>query len=190
MKTVLGLAILAATLSACVSARPVSGAYASAATTITLAETWSDVSDYTQAQTPGSKVLTLDGPALNKLYLVSDIKPGQSIVRSVSKEKPTPVLRADLSFNEQVEFVTDSIAAMGYFRVETHDLRPQKIGAVDGLRFDFDAQTQEGLNIDGTALAAMSGGRFNLVMFMAPEEHYFPASKNRVEAILASTKLK
>jgi hypothetical protein len=190
MKKHLAAAVLAASLAACVSAKPVSGALVSASTTVTLAETWSDVSDYAQAETPRSKVLTLDGPLLNRLYIISDIKPGQSIVRAASKEKPTPVLRADLSFNEQVEFVADSIAALGYFRVETHDLRPQKFGAIDGLRFDFDAQTQEGLNIDGTALSVMSNGLFHTVMFLAPEEHYFPVSKARVEAILESARLK
>jgi hypothetical protein len=186
----LAVAVLAAGLAGCLSAKPVSGSYAAAATTITLTELWSDVSDYTSGQTPNSKVLTRDGPLLNQLYVVSDLKPGQSIVRAASKEKPTPVLRADLSFNEQVEFVSDSVAALGYFRVETHDLRPQKFGNVDGLRFDFDAQTQEGLNMDGTALAAMSNGRFHLLMFLAPEEHYFAASKNRVEGILSSARLK
>ena len=133
--------------------------------------------------------MTLDGPALNRLYM-SDIKVGESIVRAQSKEKPTPVLGADLSFNEQVEFVVDSIAALGYFRVESHGLRPQKFGATEGLRFEIDAQTQEGLNIDGTALAAMSNGQFHLVLFLAPEEHYFGASSKQVETILASATLK
>lgn len=183
-------AVLALSLAACVSAKPVSGNLTAASATVTLAEMWSDVSDYTQGQTPGSKVLTQDGPALNRLYIVSDIKPGQSIVRAQSKEKPTPVLRADLSFNEQVEFVADSVAALGYFRVETHDLRPQKFGAAEGLRFDVDAQTQEGLNVDGTALATMSNGAFHLILFLAPEEHYFGASQSKVETILASAKLK
>lgn len=189
MKNLALTAALALSLTACASVKPVSGPLSNATTGVTLAETWSDISDYTQGQTPGSKVLTMDGPALNRLFVVGEIKPGQSIVRAASKEQPTPVLRSDLSFNEQVEFVADSIAAMGYFRVETHDLRPQTFGSVEGLRFDIDAQTQDGLNIDGTALAVMNKGAFHLVLFLAPEEHYFGASKARVETILSSAKV-
>ena len=62
-------------------------------------------------------------------------------------------------------------------------------GSVEGLRFDIDAQTQDGLNIDGTALAVMNKGAFHLVLFLAPEEHYFGASKARVETILSSAKV-
>ena len=112
--------LLALSLTACASVKPVSGPLSNATTGVTLAETWSDISDYTQGQTPGSKVLTMDGPALNRLFVVGEIKPGQSIVRAASKEQPTPVLRSDLSFNEQVEFVADSIAAMGYFYLSNH----------------------------------------------------------------------
>lgn len=183
-------ALAAASLAACVSTRPVNGPLTNAGATITLNETWTDFSDFTQGSTPGVKVLTMDGLALNQLFVVSNVKPGQPIVRAASKEKPTPTLRADLSFNEQVEFIADSIAALGYFRVETRDLRPQKFGAADGLRFEIDAQTQDGLNIDGTALAAMSNGAFHLVMFLAPEEHYFTASQAKVESILSSASLK
>ncbi len=191
MKNLILTAALALSLTACAAtARPVVGSLTSSQTTITLNDTWSDISEFTQGVTPGSKVLTLDGPALNRLY-VSDIKVGQPMVRSSSKEKPTPVLRADLSFNEQVEFVADSVAALGYFRVETRDLRPQKFGSLDGLRFEVDAQTQEGLNIDGAVLAAMSkDGVLHLVMFLAPEEHYFSASSQSVEKILASAQVR
>ena len=135
---------------------------------------------------PKAKVLTVDGPLLNQLYVVGDIKPGEPLVKAASKEKPTPLYRADMSYNEQVEFVAESLAALGFFRVETRDLRPQAFTVPDGVRFDFDAQTQDGLDIDGTALTATRNGKFHLVLFLAPQEHYYPALLPRVENILES----
>jgi hypothetical protein len=167
------------------------GPYKAFGTSVSLESTWADITGINALFSPGTpraKVLSMDGPFLNRLYLV-ELKPGEPMVRAASRERPTPVFRADMSENEQVEMVAESVTALGYSRVETRDLRPQTVSGVEGLRFDFDAQTKEGLNIDGTALAARTRDRLHLIVFFAPEEHYFPALRDRVETILASAKL-
>lgn len=151
---------------------------------------WSDVTGLYGAQTPKTRVLTLNGMLLDRLYLVGGVAPGKSIVRSFSKEKPTPLMRADLSQTEQVEFITDSIAALGYKRVESVGVQPQSFAGKDGLRIDYAAQTAEGLDIRGAALIAVSDNKMNAMIFLAPKEHYFPQSIARVEAIFRSAAAK
>jgi hypothetical protein len=182
------LAISLLSLSACVSITAAKGTVPVSAGgySVALDQTWSDVTALHRTQTPSARILTLDGVLLDRLYLVGGLAPGSSLVRSPSKERPSPVVRADLSANEQIEFITDSITALGYKRVEASGLRPQTFAGADGLRIDYAAQTAEGLEIGGTALIATRGAKLNAIIFLAPKEHYFTQNIAKVEAVFAS----
>ncbi|HWA23994.1 MAG TPA: hypothetical protein VG735_16505 [Caulobacterales bacterium] len=175
-------------LSACVSITAAKGTVPLAAGgySIALEQTWSDVTALYGAQTPKARVLTLDGVLLDRLYLIGGVGPGASIVRSPLKERPSPVMRADLSLTEQVEFLTDSISALGYKRVESTGVRPQTFGGADGVRVDYRAQTAEGLEIGGTALLAVRAGKLNAMVFLAPQEYYYPQNIEKIEAVFRS----
>jgi hypothetical protein len=179
-------------LSACVSITAATGPtpVAAGGYSVVLDQTWSDVTSLYGVQTPKTRVLTLDGVLLDRLYLIGGIAPGAPIVKSFSKEKPTPLLRADMSPTELVEFTTDSIAALGYKRVESTGLRPQSFAGSDGLRIDYLAQTDDGLEISGAALVAVTNGKLNAIVFLAPKEYYFQQNIDKVEAIFRSATFK
>jgi len=156
---------------------------------VTLGRNWSDVSAVTYPRVKKVKLLTIDGPLLNRLYLTEGLAVGDRIVGSVSKERPTPVVRSGMSATERMEFVADSVAAMDYQRVQTAKPRPAKIGEASGVRFDLTAQTKDGLDIQGTSVVVEQGGKLFVILYLAPAEHYFQAGLAEVEQVMASARI-
>lgn len=156
---------------------------------ITLQAGWADISRWMVFRPRGLRLLTADGPLLNRLYVTEGLKPSEFIVRPQSREQPTPTYRGGMSSRELVEFVTDSVAAMGYVRVESREVRPATFGAAPAIRFDIAAATPEGLEIAGAALLAERAKRLYLMLYLAPREHYFAARLGDVEKVFASATL-
>ncbi|PTT11621.1 hypothetical protein, partial [Caulobacter sp. HMWF025] len=134
------------------------------------------------------RLLSMDGPLLNRLYVTDGLAPGEFMVKPMAKERPTPTYRAGMSPAEQMEFVSDSMGALEYQRVETDNPRPAKFGTADALRFDLKAKTKEGLDISATALVAEHKERLYVVLYIAPTEHYFAAELPEVETVIGSVK--
>jgi hypothetical protein len=63
-------------------------------------------------------------------------------------------------------------------------LRPHSLGALTGFRFDFRFQGGDGLIYLGTAIMVERGKYLNLVVYMAPLEHYNPCNRAAVETKL------
>lgn len=157
---------------------------------INLIQPWNDVSLIMTARPAKVRLLSLDGPLLNRLYLTDGLMPGDFMVKPAAKERPTPVYRKAMSANERVEFVSDSVAALDYRNIQTTALRPGKFGTHSALRFDLTAQTSEGLDMSGTALISEIEGKAYVLVFLAPREHYYGAQQAEVEDIFNSIKLK
>lgn len=161
------------------------GAYKTAnAFNVTLARPWSDMTGMLMPRPVGVRLLTMDGPALNQLYLAS-LAPGAPLFRPADRDTPVVTYRADMSDTELVEFVIDSLA-VAYQDPQSTGLRPQMLAGASGVRFDIAARTSAGLNMSGTALVARAGDKLNLMLFLAPSEHYYSAFAGEVEAIFAS----
>ena len=166
------------------------GAYAVGADySVTLTRQWSDVSAIMNARPKKVHLLSIDGPLLNRLYLTEGLAPGDFMVKPTAKDKPTPTYRADLSATEVVEFVANSVSALDYQKVETSNLRPQPFAGGDALRFDIKAQSMDGLNISGSALASESHGKLYVILFLAPSEHYYDDGMSEVEKVMHSADL-
>ncbi|PWE16702.1 hypothetical protein DDZ18_10860 [Marinicauda salina] len=130
--------------------------------------------------------LTVDGPLLNMVFVAGGIEDGEGIVRERNEEQPVPAFRSGMSELELAEFVADSLAALEFHDVETADIRPQDLAGTPGVRMDLAATLESGLVIRGTALAAASDGALDLILFVAPGEHYYEAYADDVEAIMRS----
>ncbi|OXE36648.1 MAG: hypothetical protein CGW95_06380 [Phenylobacterium zucineum] len=135
------------------------------------------------------RTLTLDGHLLNCLYLTDGLKVGQSLVPAVSKDQPIPVYRKAMSVTEQVEFVTDSLTAMGFASADASGLSRAVVSGKTGVRFDIKAVNPDGLQISGMAQVLESDDRLYVAVFLAPTEHYFKEGQSEAARILASLKL-
>jgi hypothetical protein len=189
MKTQMTLAALSLSIALAGCAAPTlvnPGPYAVGSTQVTVGRAWSDISVLMEGRPKGVRLLSIDGPLLNRLYVSDGLKAGDFMVRPQAKEKPTPVIRDQMSASERMEFVTDSVAALGYLRVERQRPRPASLAGKPAVRFDLTAQTPEGLEIAGTCQIAEIGGRTYVVLFLAPAEHYFGAALAEVESVMAS----
>ena len=176
-------------LTACVAIKPVPpGPYASGGHQITVGRTWTDLGPVFGSP-KAVRMLTVDGPMLNSLFVIDGLKPGEYIIRGPSKEQPSPTFKAGMSPTEQVEFLADSLVAIGFQRVETDGLRPVKIGSNDGMRVDITAKTAAGLDISGIAQLAEVNGRLYILLYTAPTEHYFAATKAEVESVMSSARI-
>ena len=153
---------------------------------VKLGQTWSDVSQAMTGASPKVKVLTLDGPMLNRLYLSDGLTRGEYLIKPARSDHATPPYREGMAPKELVEFVADSVSAQGFERVETQNLRPAKFRDADVIRFDLNAVTQAELEMQGTAQVAEISGKLYVLLYLAPREHYFAASLAEVESIFAS----
>ncbi|MDR3507514.1 MAG: hypothetical protein P4L64_06410, partial [Caulobacteraceae bacterium] len=133
------------------------------------------------------RLLTIDGPLLDRLYMTDGLGAGDYLFKPTAKEAPTPTLHAGMSATERVEFVADSVTALDYKRVETSNLRPGRFLDTDGVRFDITGATKEGLNISGTAVVVEKAGKVYLALYLAPTEHYYAATLDEVESIIKSS---
>jgi len=156
------------------------------ATQVTLGREWSDVSLLMNSRSKKVRLLSIDGPLLNRLYVSDGLVVGDYLVKPAAKERPTPVIRADMSVTERIEFVTDSISAMDFQRVEAARPRAAKLDGNPAVRFDVTAKTKEGLDVKGTVLAAEVKGKTYVVIYLAPAEHYYDAMLPEVEQVMAS----
>lgn len=153
---------------------------------VILGREWSDVSAIMPQRQNKVRVLTIDGHLLNRLYIADGLSPGEGLIKAISKERPTPTYHRDMAPNELVEFVTESVAGLGYQRIDSGKLRPGKFGGGDALRFDISGLTESGLEISGSALVAEADGKLYVLLYLAPGEHYFTAILPEVEALMAS----
>lgn len=154
--------------------------------TVTVSRPWSDITSMLRPRPPNVRLLSIDGPFLNRLYLAS-LTEDQSLVRPEDRDTPRPTFRADMNDTELVEFVIDCIA-QEYQAPEATNLRPQNFGEAPGVRFDISARTSYGLNISGTALVSRQGDRLHVMLYLAPSEHYYAALLPEVERIFASAR--
>lgn len=177
---------LSASMAACVSIAEVSGPYKAGNSTYTLDRSWNDVTPVT-ANPKGVRLLTLDGPVLNSLYLSGGLKEGQHLARPNSRrEKTTPAWRADMGIIEQVEFVRDSVDAYGYQRVETASPRRVNVSGQRGVRFDIAAATVSGLRIKGFGQVVVKDDLAYVAIYLSPEEHFYPESQASAAAAMDS----
>lgn len=154
---------------------------------VTLQRPWSDATPVLMPRIEGLHFLTMDGPALNQLYLASIASGAPLFRKTTDRDTPTVNYRADMNDSEAVEFVIDSLA-LTYQEPQATALRPQTLAGAPGVRFDVAMRTNEGLNMSGAGLAARVGDKLNLMLFLAPSEHYYGAYTNEIEAIFASAR--
>lgn len=183
--TLAALSMLALAACASISAAP-AGPLKVGASQVTLGRTWSDVSAMMPYRAKKVRVLSIDGPRLNRLYISDALAVGDGLIKSPRKEVRVPVIRADMSAVERVEFVAESVAVLGYQRVETARPRSASWGGQPAVLFDITAKTEDGLDVQGLGMTAAIGGKTHVIIYLAPAEHYFQASLSEVETVMAS----
>ena len=137
------------------------------------------------------EIWTIDGIPLNRLYIIPKVKNGEHVFleRRVSKSRPdAPAFHSGMRADEIRDIVLDALTETGAINIESKGLRPAPFGGVDGLRFEFQASTDNGLQYRGMVLAAARGGQLSLVLWMAPAEYYYDRDATNVSRLLDSVR--
>ena len=190
-------AVLALVLSACASGPTLApkGAFASGKNAVALDRDWSlyPAGLIMSGMGPKTKLLTLDGPLLNRLYVSDGLGTGDPLFVSPTKgdttSNPAPRGKANMSLSEQIEYVSTAIGTLDYQKVQTSAPKPVAVGGAKGVRFEVTAKTSEGLNIRGLAQAVSKDGLNYYVVYLAPDNHYYAASLPAVLAAMDGQKL-
>ncbi len=135
------------------------------------------------------EIWTIDGVPLNRLYIVPAVRSGEHVFleRRVSANAPdAPAFHAGMRAEEIRDIVLDALTETGAVEIRSEGLRPARIGAIDGLRFEFRASTAAGLAYRGMVLAAARDDRLTFLLWMAPEEYYYSRDATSVAHILDS----
>lgn len=174
-------------LAACASGPELApaGKFAQGTHSVTLDRNWSAYPADSRTKT---RMLTVDGMLLNRLYVSDGLSPSDPLfidpVHGDTQTNPAPRGKADMSLSEQMEYVATALSVLDYQKVETANPKPVTVGTAKGVRFEFTAKTTEGLNMKGLAQAVSKNKLNYYIVYVAPAEHYYDAGlKNAVAAM-------
>lgn len=169
------------------------GHLAVGSTSVTLSRDWTDISKLYYQRAKKVKILSLDGPDLNRLFISEGLSSKDPLMvhpqRGDRKSAPAPRGKANMSFQEHIELVSTSLAVIDLQQVTTSSPKPVDLNGTRAVRFDITAKTSEGLDLKGIAQAASKGGLNYYIVYIAPTEHYYGAALNDVLATMNSAKL-
>ncbi|HTA64609.1 MAG TPA: hypothetical protein VK753_03815 [Xanthomonadaceae bacterium] len=144
---------------------------------------WARIKDSLQHE----EIWTIDGMALNSLSIFSGVEPGQHVFmlsRERSSRPDGPWFRAGMRPDEIRDIVVAAMTDQKMVDIATSNLRPQKFGSVDGLRFEFTMASADGLIYKGTVAAAQKDGKLDLLLWKAPAEYYYDRDAAAVARML------
>lgn len=145
--------------------------------------------DWARIRGRRNEIWTIDGTPLNQLTIVDRVRDGEHVFLQARERRTRPDgpwFRTGMRPDEVRDVILDALRGGGWADVEASGLRPQRFGAVPGLRFEFSLTSQRGLHYRGMAAAAERGGRLTLLVWMAPREHYFDRDQAAVAAMFDS----
>ena len=186
MKQYLAFALAAASLSACAvvpQTQPAGVFETEGDFSVTLERDWSRWPSQINGDTTG-EFITQDGVLLNRVHLVS-IPDAGTLVRA-RRGTEMPSYSQGASEFEVVEFVTSSLEMIGYHDVQATDIRPVQLDDSRGLRFGLTGVWQNGLRVRGDVATLPHDDQLDLILFMAPELHYYDALSAEVDGIITS----
>ena len=130
-----------------------------------------------------SSILTKDGLKLNQLHIIT-VEDGETFIDDKSKSQEYPVYAKGSSPIKQIEFVTANLSRMGFEKIEPKNVTPNDVGGYEGITMDLTGKYESGLNLKGRMAMAETDDGLNVLVFLAPEIHYFDKDIASVDHIM------
>lgn len=185
----IAFAALALVIAGCASvvAVPPGPYVVSPSMTLNIGRIWTDFTPILPNQPKKVKMFTIDGPLLNRLYIGGDLVAGEGLTKPANKEMRVPTVKAQMSGIEQIEFLKESMAAFDFRNVVTSRPRQVQLSGKPAIRVDLSGSEQDGLEFAATAIMQKNGDTYNVLLFVAPKEHYFGALLSEFNQLAGST---
>lgn len=184
--TLAAAGLLAAACTETVTLAP-AGVYSASGYAFDLQRDWSHIPEGLDPSVSVDQ-LTVDGPQLNQVYVIERLADGASLIETAEEDDPAPAFRAGMGELDVVEFLTDSLSALGLEDITAQDVRPAPFAGAQGVRFEFTARRANGLAVRGAAAASSAREALDGLVFLAPAEHYFTVYHGDVETMFDSAR--
>ena len=143
--------------------------------------------NWSKSETNGVETWTIDGPQLQRLMFFKGVEDGKPLLKMKGKdEKNIPSYKSSMTPIEIMELIEATLARGGGHQIETKDLRPERLGGLDGFRFEFNYITESGLKYNGTVIGAQKDGRLSAIMYIGTSIYYYEKHLENVETIFSS----
>ena len=136
---------------------------------------------------------TIDGPQLNSLHLIANVREREFIFlgeRQTTRRPDGAFYHRGMRPDELRDLIVDGMRAAGAVNVEASNLRPVDFGGREGLRFEMAMDNESGLKYRAMAAAFEHEKGLALALFYAPAEYYYPRDEAKVSAMLDSLRWK
>ena len=136
---------------------------------------------------------TIDGPQLNSLHLIANVREREFIFlgeRQTTRRPDGAFYHRGMRADELRDLIADGMRAAGAVNVVASNLRPVDFGGREGLRFEMAMDNQAGLKYRAMAAAFEHENGLALALFYAPAEYYYPRDEAKVDAMLATLRWK
>jgi len=143
-------------------------------------------SDFTRSGARKLRLLSQNGPTLDRLYLVGGLKPGEGLT---NRPRGAGVVKSDSTAEDLHAFIVVSVDALGFTTSVLSNHRPAPLAAADGWRVDIATATSDGLALSGAEPYAQKADRLSAILCLVKTEQYFADGWHLVEAIMASATL-
>lgn len=122
--------------------------------------------------------LTRAGPLLDRVFIAS-LRSGEGLVTPGFEAYPRWWSGTPSDALER--FLVESLQALGYEQARVVSSVERPFGGGTGTLYSLALRRPGGLEIRGAALAGVEDETLDLLLFLAPAEHYFPARRSEVE---------
>ncbi|QIL21240.1 hypothetical protein [Thermomonas sp. HDW16] len=149
--------------------------------------------EWTRSQGSREQLWTIDGPQLNSLYLVPNVREREFIFLGERQTKRRPdgaFYHRGMRPDELRDLIADGMRAAGAVNVVVTNLRPVDFGGREGLRFEMSMDNEAGLKYRAMAAAFEHEKGLALALFYAPVEYYYPRDEAKVNAMLDTLRWK
>lgn len=158
--------------------------------TLTPGPGWNEL---TQSKDDNRAAWTRDGISIDRLWVFAGIADGETLLEEPKNSGAAfPRFRAGMLPNELVAFTESYLGKLfgeGDAVVTTMNLRPQRFGSEDGVRFEAAIQVADGADRKGVIGAFVANARLYMVMYLAADPYYFDLNREAAEKVIASARL-
>ena len=136
---------------------------------------------------------TIDGPQLNSLHLIANVREREFIFlgeRQTTRRPDGAFYHRGMRADELRDLIVDGMRAAGAVNVVASNLRQVDFGGREGLRFEMAMDNQAGLKYRAMAAAFEHENGLALALFYAPAEYYYPRDEAKVSAMLDTLRWK
>ena len=136
-----------------------------------------------------NEIWTVDGANLQAVRFVKGLKDGDTLFKPKPKQE-LPKFHKDMRAHGVMDFIVDSMDAIGLKQIQTKNLRPIKFGALPGHRFDFTCLTEDGLEMEGFVVGSSIKEHVHLIFYYGARQYYFAKHVEHAEKLIKSIRVR